>query len=250
MASPPHTVRLAEAVALVDEARTGIDAGETLGRLDAIADGCPGPTVDDVRRHLFETLGFRGDVEHYHHERNSLLSAVIDRRRGLPILLSVLTIDVGGRRGVTLEPIGMPGHFLVRHPGPPPVYLDPFDRGALVDRAACEALFRRSNGPARAFDPSLLEPVGPHEVIARVLTNLKGTYTAAGDLADLRWVLEMRTAVPGIPQVERLEHAAVLAELGRHDDAARVLDGLAEGAEGRLADAARHRGRALRARNN
>lgn len=250
MAGDPAELRLAEPIALIDAARTGLDPDEQLARLDHLAADCTDDSFDAVHRHLFEEEGFTGDPDHYHHERNSLLSTVLDRRRGLPILLSVVAIDVAAQRHVTLHPIGMPGHFLVRHDGATRVYVDPFDAGSLLDVEGCAALFRRSNGPSPPFLPSLLDPVEPLAVIARVLANLRGTYAAGGDLANLRWVLELRSEIPGIPVVEAFERAAVLDELGRHDDAAEVLDALADDPDERVVTAAGHRARALRARNN
>lgn len=250
MALDPSHLRVADAVAVIDSVRTGIDPDETLARLDQMAATCPGGGFDEVHRHLFSTLGFGGDLDHYHHERNSLLSSVLDRRRGLPILVAVVTSDVAAQRDVSLLPVGMPGHFLLRHDGDPPTFIDAFGGGTLLDVAGCEALFRRTNGPSPRFTASMLAPTAPHDVVVRVLNNLKGTYSATGDLANLRWVLELRAGVPGVPDAEAFERAAVLDELGRHDDAADVLDDLARRTDGQVAAAAAHRSRALRARNN
>jgi len=251
MSEDPQTWRLAEAAALVDAMRTGQDPEAQLERLDRIAAECAEPTFDAVHRLLFSDLGFDGQLAHYHHEHNSLLSHALDSRHGLPILLSIVTIDVAASNGVELMPVGMPGHFLLRHDGAShTVYLDAFGGGTLLDAAGCEVLFRRSNGPSAPFGHSQLDPIGPQEVVARLLANLRGTYAASGDLSHLRWILELRSDLPGIPAVEAFERAAVLDELGRHDEAAEVLDGLVDHVDTRVATAASHRARALRARNN
>ena len=44
-------------------------------------------------------LGYAGNSEDYYDPRNSSLSDVLDRRRGIPITLSVLHIEVGRRAG-------------------------------------------------------------------------------------------------------------------------------------------------------
>ena len=68
--------------------------------LDELAAGCAEPTFDGLRRHLFDELGFAGDAEHYDDPRNSFLDVVLERRRGLPILLATVMIEVGRRAGV------------------------------------------------------------------------------------------------------------------------------------------------------
>jgi hypothetical protein len=83
-----------------------------------------------------------------------------------------------------------------------------------------------------------------------VLANLRATYARRGDLAQLRWVLELRSTVPGVPVVEAFERSAVLDDLGHHDEAAEVLHPLVSHPDERVATAANHRSQALRARFN
>jgi regulator of sirC expression with transglutaminase-like and TPR domain len=250
MSGDPATWRLAEPVAVIDAVRTGIDPDDTLGRLDALAAAGDGDSFDDVHQLLFGELGFRGPADHHDHERNSLMSQVIDRRRGLPILLAVVAIDIAAAHGVALDPIGMPGHFLLRHDGDPDAFIDASGGGTLLDEGGCEALFRRSQGPGPAFDATMLVPARPDQVVARVLANLRMTYARRGELAQLRWVLELRSTVPGVPAVEAFERSAVLDDLGRHDEAAEVLWPLVTHPDERVRAAAHHRSQALRARNN
>jgi hypothetical protein len=85
-----------------------------------------------VRSGLFE-----GDRADYHHWRNSCIDHVLETRRGMPITLSVVAIEVARRVGVTLAGVGMPGHFLVGDPTDPEWFADPFHgRTALGRRTA------------------------------------------------------------------------------------------------------------------
>src|SRR5439155_1766851 len=76
-------------------ARPELDVGAELARLDELAAGSPEPTLDGLIRHLFTDLGFRGNTEHYEDPDNSYLDQVLQRRVGIPISLSVLTMEVG-----------------------------------------------------------------------------------------------------------------------------------------------------------
>ena len=102
------------AMLIAAHARRDLDVDEQLTRLDKLAASCGEPTLDGLTRHLFQEEELQGDIEEYSHPRNSLLDSVLDRRRGIPITLSVVVLEVGRRLGVPLEGIGMPGHFLVR----------------------------------------------------------------------------------------------------------------------------------------
>src|SRR5207244_3904709 len=121
---PGEEIPLAEAALLIAaEEYPGLDIGEYLSRLDALADTVR-EAVDNVSHpeevgvlltnHLHDSEGFRGNVDDYYDPRNSFLNEVFDRRRGIPISLSILYIEVGRRLGVSLRGIGMPGHFLVQ----------------------------------------------------------------------------------------------------------------------------------------
>lgn len=227
MARPEREVPADEVALLVAAtARPGLDLDEEAARLDELAAGCGEPTFDGLRRHLFRDLGFRGDRDDYHDPRNSLLDEVLRRRLGIPISLAVLTMGVGRRLAVPLVGVGMPGHFLVGDRVDPDVFLDPFHGGAVLDPGGCERLFRSLHGRAAAFHPSYLQPVGTFAIVARILANLRATFTARRDHAGLRWVLELRMLVPGVPAEERAELAAALAATGAFTEAADQLDAL------------------------
>jgi regulator of sirC expression with transglutaminase-like and TPR domain len=155
------------------------------------------------------------------------LNEVIRRRTGIPISLSVLGMEVGRRLGVELAGVGMPGHFLLRHRGEPGVFVDAFDGGRLLDESGCKELFGRLR-PGSAFLHSYLDPVGPRAIVARMLANLQAGYAARGDIDDLRWVFDLRLAIPGTPVSERRHLAHALASRGRFVEAAQELDRLAE----------------------
>jgi regulator of sirC expression with transglutaminase-like and TPR domain len=59
--------------------------------------------------------GLAGNQEHYDHPDNSMFDVVISRRRGLPILIFVVYIEVARGAGIPLAGAGLPGHFVVAH---------------------------------------------------------------------------------------------------------------------------------------
>lgn len=197
------------------------------GELDRLADGVVG--FDGLRHRLYSERGFAGATEDYYDPRNSSLIQVLARRTGIPITLAVVCLEVGRRAGVALEPVGMPGHFLVRPVGTD-VHLDPFT-GDLLDRAACEARFRASTGtgPEVPFDPArMLAAIDHRAVLVRMLTNLRVIHRAHGRLIELRWLLTMRMALPGVRADEVLELAETSGRRAAFREAAALLEGWAD----------------------
>ena len=161
----------------------------------AEARGSPLEEVEACRTVLGERESFVGNREEYDHPDNSMLDLVLERRTGLPILLSVVYVEVARRAGISLAGVGLPGHFVVGHFGAaPPILLDPFSRGRLVTAEA-----RTSH----------VRPWGPHETALRMLNNLVQSYSLRGDLANAILAGKLRLALP----VDNDSRATLTAEL-------------------------------------
>jgi regulator of sirC expression with transglutaminase-like and TPR domain len=201
------------ALALAGEFRE-IDASGAIASLDALgaalsraaehSSGTPDSLVIACRQVLGGPDGFRGDQVQYDHPDNSMLDLVLARRRGLPILLSVVYVEVARRAGVELAGVGLPGHFVVGHFGAdPPVLLDPFAGGVTVN--------------AGAAGEALMRPWGAHEIALRMLNNLVAAYDRRGDLSRALRAATMRLALPvGEPRLQdtlKAELRAIQARL-------------------------------------
>jgi regulator of sirC expression with transglutaminase-like and TPR domain len=205
----------------------GLDVDAERTRLDELAAGVAGTDAEAVVGHLCGTLGFTGERDAYHAPASSLLPEVLDRRRGIPISLAVVAMEVGRRVGAPLLGIGMPGHFLVRGAEDDDRFFDLFHDGAQLDRLGCRAVFERLQ-PGGTWDDRYLDPVGPTAVVVRVLGNLAGAYRREGDRIGLAWVLGLRLLLPGATARDRRELAVLLGALGRFDQGAVVLEGTGE----------------------
>ena len=165
-----------------------LDAGACCTQLDAIAARCRELIVEPssarekcrvLNRVLFHEWGFHGNVEHYTDPRNSFLDQVLERRTGIPLSLSVVYLLVAGRLGLELEPVGLPGHFIVGcFSDDLPFFIDPFDRGVFRDGDEIFELLRANNIVPKASD---LAPTPVREVLCRSCRNLVNHYTAAGE---------------------------------------------------------------------
>jgi len=165
-----------------------LDVGACCTALDAIGARCrelisePASAREKCRvinRVLFHEWGFHGNVEHYTDPRNSFLDQVLARRTGIPISLSVIYLLVAERAGLELEPVGLPGHFIVGcFADHRPFFIDPFDRGLFRDADEVVAMLRAHHVAPKATD---LMPTPIREVLCRSCRNLVNHYTATGD---------------------------------------------------------------------
>jgi len=135
-----------------------------------------------LRAFLFEELGFRGDRQDYFSPSNSLLHEVMHRRRGVPLTLGIVMLELGWSVGMPLEGVGFPGHFLVRLSGEPrDVLLDPFARGMIVREEDCRRMLAETTGGRMEYEPDMIASVRKRDMITRLLNNLKGAYVRKGD---------------------------------------------------------------------
>jgi len=141
---------------------------------------------------------------------------VLRRRRGLPILLSVVWTEVGQRAGAPVHGVGAPGHFVVGigDPAGHRVLVDPFNGG--VPLAPEDAL----GAPGAA---------GALETVARVLNNIRAW---AGERPEESavglWALDLALLLPRHPARLRLERARLLVRRGEFTRGAAALESYAE----------------------
>lgn len=135
-----------------------------------------------LRSFVFEELGFQGERRDYYNPANSLLHEVMKNRKGVPLTLSIVFMEIGWRLGIPFEGVGFPGHFLVRLTGEPgDLILDPFEHGCSIHEEDCRRILADVTGGALEFNDELLASVTKHDMIRRLLHNLKGAYLRAGD---------------------------------------------------------------------
>ena len=130
-------------------------------------------------RVIFGEEGYRGAQESFAIPASSLLSQVIRSRRGIPISLCLIFLLVARRLGLPVEPVGLPGRFMVGiFRGREPLYLDCYEGGAFRTRAEVQLLLLDNQLPA---DEAFLRPVTTHQTLARCCRNLVSQFEAQGD---------------------------------------------------------------------
>ena len=222
---------LDHAVALLAAAEDpSIDPDDVVVQLDVLAEGLWIPDgaseIEQVARlnqHLFQHWGFSGDKEDYGAPINSRLDQVIARRKGLPILLCVIYMEVARRVGIPMEGVGFPGHFLVAHAeADPRFWVDPFNEGRVLKRdTLVERLVEMAGGErARVGPPDrFLRGVPQRYVLIRICNNLKGAWLRQEQVEGaLRSVEHLLMLDPKLVE-ERRDLGLMLHHLGRTREA-------------------------------
>jgi regulator of sirC expression with transglutaminase-like and TPR domain len=250
---------LESAIAVAQDEVPRLDAQAVLAQIDALAERLKRRVPADaaalqklrfLNRFFFDDLGFAGNVNDFYDPRNSYLHEVLASRRGIPITLALLYIEIGSQIGLPLRGVSFPGHFLVKmRASRGEVVIDPMTGQSLSREQLDERLapFRRAGADAERFEVPLalyLQAAPPRDVLARLLRNLKEIHRSAGDGRRLLAVCDRLVVLLPLAWDERRDRGLARAELGQDDGAAADLRAYVEHAPD-AADAASVRQRLL-----
>lgn len=134
-------------------------------------------TISALNWYLFDELGLEGDNADYYHPRNSYLNDVLERRRGLPITLSVIVLTLAKHLHLPIVGVGLPGHFVVKwRDATTEIVFDPFRRGKILNRAEIQDRVRATFDSHAQFQTEWLDAVGTKYILLRMLNNLKAIF--------------------------------------------------------------------------
>lgn len=185
------------ALSIAQDAYPDLDLQAELASLDVlalrlkrrIAEGTPAIQRLRLLNHFFyRDLGFGANANDYYDPDNSYLNVVLRQRRGIPITLAVLYMELGQQIGLPLKGVSFPNHFLVRMTIPAgEVVLDPLTGETLSKEQLQEMLYpyleREGISDPNQVPLGLFLQVASHrEIVARLLRNLKAIY-----LQESRW---------------------------------------------------------------
>jgi regulator of sirC expression with transglutaminase-like and TPR domain len=164
--------------------------------------------IETANRYLFEEAGFRGNQEDYYNPDNSCLNRVLETKRGIPITLSVVYMEVARRLAKSVKGIGLPGHFIVRYDDREfSAWLDPFHGGKILTLEDCCRLAQAEEVQIKA-----LGPVDNRHVLVRMLNNLRGIYFGRKNAGKSLAVLDLLIAASPDSGDEHKQRGAALMQ--------------------------------------
>ena len=248
---------LLEAVAsLAQDEYPELDVQQVLGDVDQLlarvqrrlpADAAALHRLRVLNQFFFVDLGFGGNVNDFYDPDNSYLHAVLRTRRGIPISLAVLWMELAQGLRLDARGVGFPGHFMVKvHLPKGQVVLDPFTGHSLSREQLAERLepYRRRSAEDEDAEVPLglyLQTASPREILARMLRNLKEIHRAQEDWGRLVPVLDRLIVLQPDAWPEYRDRGLAHAALGhkqqavpdleaylRHTDAGQDIDAITD----------------------
>lgn len=222
------------AITLGQDADPALDPQAVLLEVDALAarlkqrlpaDASPTHRVQLLNRYFFRELGFAGNPNDFENPDNSHVHRVLATRRGIPVTLAVLYVELAQQIGLRAGGVSFPGHFLVKLRMPyGEVVLNPVNGESLSRTRLDEWLepYRRGQGAAADAETPLglyLRTALPRDIIARMLRNLRHVHRQSGNLPALLAVHDRLVCL--LPQAweEWRDRGLALAEAQRPDAA-------------------------------
>lgn len=226
---------LEAAASLAQDEYPGLDVQAVLSEVDGLAqrlrqrlpaDASAQHKLRSLCRYFHHELGFAGNVNNYYERGNSFVHQVLATRRGIPISLSVIFLELATQLGLRAQGLAFPGHFLMRiSMGNGEVVLDPFSGESLSRSRLDEMLqaFRDSTGLRGDLDLPVdlfLQAVPAREILARMLRNLKEIHRSNLDWARVLAVMQRLVLLLPDAPAERRDRGQAFEHLGHFDAAA------------------------------
>jgi regulator of sirC expression with transglutaminase-like and TPR domain len=194
--SDEHFPLLEAAISLAQDEYPDLDVQQVLGDVDQLlarvkrrlpADASALQKLRLLNQFFFHDLNFGGNVNNFYDPDNSYVNAVLKTRRGIPISLAVLWLELAAGLGLNARGVAFPGHFMVKVNLPKgQVVIDPFTGQSLSREELSERLepFRQKNSLDDEFDMPIglyLQSAPPRDIINRMLRNLKEIHKTQED---------------------------------------------------------------------
>ncbi len=217
------------ATSIAQDEYPDLDVQQVLGDVDQMlarvrrrcaADAGPLQRLRTLNQFFFRDMGFGGNVNNYYDPDNSFLNAVLRTRRGIPITLAVLWLELAQGLGLKARGVNFPGHFMVKVNLPNgQVVIDPFTGQSLSREDLSERLepYKRRNGLVDDFDVPVglyLQAATPREILARLLRNLKEIHRTQEDWLRLIAVLDRLLILLPDAWIEYRDRGLAWAEMG------------------------------------
>jgi regulator of sirC expression with transglutaminase-like and TPR domain len=231
---------LEAAICVAQDEYPEVEVQKVLGEVDQLlarlkrripADAPPIHRLRVLNQFFFGSLGFGGNVNNYYDPDNSFIHVLLRTRKGIPISLAVVWLELAQGVGLQAKGVGFPGHFMVKVSLPKgQVVINPFDGQSLSREELSQRLepYRKKHG---SFADDLEVPLGlylqtapPRAIVARMLQNLKEIYKANGDLQRLLAVQDRLIILLPQSWVEYRDRGLAHAELGHVVEAVKDLE--------------------------
>ena len=225
---------LEAAAAIAQDEEPTLDIQAVLATCDALMvrlkrrlkrDAEPIRQLTALNQFFYQELGFSGNANNFYAPENSYLNEVFRTRRGIPISIAVIWLELARGLGLQADGVSFPGHFLVKVTLPEGlVVLDPLTGQSLgLERLSEQLLpFRNRTEDGEDSDTPLglyLQPATPRDILTRMLRNLKEIFSSQTDWPRLKCVLDRLIVLNPDALYERRDRGLAYIEMGLNEQA-------------------------------
>lgn len=183
----------------------------------------PTQLIEKINHQLYKIENFKGNQDDYYNPSNSLLNIVIKRKTGNPITLSILYIQLAHSVNFRLYPVNFPSHFMVKHvldDEENEIIIDPFNEGRIMDDYSLKELLDHFYPKMNiALTRKLVDKASNHDVIIRMLNNLKTSFFECQDLYNAELVNEMILDINNDDQHSQRDKGMIFLHKKRYEQA-------------------------------
>lgn len=230
---------LEAAASIAQDEEPALDIQDVLATADALLvrlkrrlkfESDPLKTLSVLNQFFYKELGFASNANNFYAPENSYLNEVLRSRRGIPISLAIIWLELAQALGLHAEGVSFPGHFLVKVTMPEGlIVMDPLtgDSLGLDNLAERLAPFRPHMGATGDMDTPLglfLQPALPRDILTRMLRNLKEIFSSQADWSRLVLVLDRLIVLNPEAMYEVRDRGLALLELGQRQRAIEDLN--------------------------
>lgn len=225
---------LEAAAAIAQDEEPTLDIQAVLATCDALMvrlkrrlkrDAEPIQQLTALNQFFYQELGFSGNANNFYAPENSYLNEVFRTRRGIPISIAVIWLELARGLGLQADGVSFPGHFLVKVTLPEGlVVLDPLTGQSLgLERLSEQLLpFRNRTEDGEDSDTPLglyLQPATPRDILTRMLRNLKEIFSSQTDWPRLKCVLDRLIVLNPDALYEIRDRGLACIEMGLNEQA-------------------------------
>ncbi len=140
-----------------------------------------------LQQFFYRDMGFAGNANNYYEPDNSYLNAVLRTRKGIPISMAVIWLEIAQAVGLNAHGVSFPGHFMIKVTLPRgQVVIDPLNGTSLSREELSERIepYKRRSGLIDEYDVPLglyLQSAKPRDILSRMLRNLKEIHKTQED---------------------------------------------------------------------
>ena len=149
----------------------------------------PYDQVRIINNVLFNTLRFSANTKNFHSPGNSMLSTVLDTKKGNPITLCSIYLLVAKKLGLPIYGVNLPNLFILTYKSQDiTFYINAFNKGLVFSRQDIFNYLEHLKIPPKE---EFFEPCAYLDIIMRSLRNLGNSFEKLGEANKVQEIQEL-----------------------------------------------------------